>query len=96
MRGEGIEEEMMAESFQREERTFNEWIVPGEILVVPDELTLKGGRSDDKADSGQEQTAKPIFLDRREATKPQKQTCTVRPTSHCRSYPCRSSCGVWD
>ena len=61
MRRKGIEEEMMTESFEREQRTFDERIITSEILVVPNKLTLKRGRSDNETHPGQDQTAHPVF-----------------------------------
>ena len=46
MGGEGIEKEIMPERLQDEDRAFDEGIVVGEVLVVPNELALERGEVD--------------------------------------------------
>jgi hypothetical protein len=40
--GVGVRKEVMAECFQNEQRTFDKWIVPGQIKVIPEKLSLEG------------------------------------------------------
>ncbi len=61
MGGEGIEKEVVPESFEREPRTLNEGIIVGQILVVPDELALERGHPNDETNKREDDTSNPIF-----------------------------------
>ena len=51
----------MPERFESEERALYERIVSGEENVVPDELPLDGGQSDDEADRSQKKIIRPLL-----------------------------------
>ena len=51
----------MPERFECEERAFYEWIVSGEVNVVPDELSLDRGQSDDEADGSEKEITRPLL-----------------------------------
>src|SRR6266550_8153552 len=58
---ERIEKEIVPERFESEERAFYEWIISGEANVVPDELSLDGGQSDDEADRAEKKITRPLL-----------------------------------
>ena len=51
----------MPEGFESEERAFYERIVSRQINVVPDELSLDRGQSDDEADGSEKKITRPLL-----------------------------------
>ena len=51
----------MPERFEGEERAFYEWIVSGEANIVPDELSLDRGQSDNEADGSKKKITRPLL-----------------------------------
>ena len=51
----------MPERLEGEERAFNEWIVSGQVNVIPDKRSLNRGQSDDKANGSEKEITRPLF-----------------------------------
>ena len=51
----------MPKRFEGEERAFYEWIVSGEVNVIPDERSLDRGQPDDKSDRSEEEITRPLL-----------------------------------
>ena len=62
---EGIEEEVMPKALQNQERALDERIVVGQVLIVPDQLTLKGRKVDRESEQRQQGAARPGALTER-------------------------------
>ena len=62
MRRVGIEKEVVPERFEREQRTFDEWVVVREVIVVPYRLSLQSGQMHEKADSREEEISRPLLF----------------------------------
>lgn len=60
--GKGVQEEIMTKRFQSEDRALNEWVCSNEIIIVPHQLSLERGNSDDETNQDQEQTMNPRLL----------------------------------
>ena len=57
---EGIEKQIMPESFQNQERAFDEGVVAGQVGVIPNTLALQGGRVHDHSGDYQNNNPEPI------------------------------------
>jgi hypothetical protein len=44
----GLQKEVMAEAFQNQERALDEWILPRQVLVVPDALAVQARGPDEQ------------------------------------------------
>lgn len=53
MRRERIKKEVVAKDLKNEDRTFDEWIILGQILIVPDKLTGERGEAREHPDEDQ-------------------------------------------
>jgi hypothetical protein len=51
----------MPKCFEDEERAFYEWIVSGQVNVIPDERSLYRGQPDDKSDDSEEEITRPLL-----------------------------------
>jgi hypothetical protein len=61
MRGKRIEEEMVPENFENEERAPDKRIVAQEKTIVPHQLALQGWKADEKSDESEKRAADPLF-----------------------------------
>ena len=59
---ERIEKQTVAKCFQDQDRTFDEWIVPREISVVPNPLAGQSRGVDEDCHSSEKEGAKPVAV----------------------------------
>ena len=50
----------MPKGLQNQERTFDKGIIPRQILIVPNELSLQGWQMDGEPDEGKQDAARPV------------------------------------
>ena len=62
MRGERIKEEIVSKSLENKKRAPNKWVVVREVVIIPDQLSRKCRRVDEKGDEQQQQRATPVAL----------------------------------
>jgi hypothetical protein len=53
-------EEVVTETLQNQERTLDEWILPRQVMVVPNALTGQAASSHEKANDKQRRTTEPL------------------------------------
>ena len=75
MRRKGIEKQIVAECFEDQERTFYERIEVREIFIVPDELTLERGYSNDEPSHAENDALNPAPLQIKSKT--QRERCVA-------------------
>lgn len=51
----------MPERFEGEKRAFYEWIVSGQVNVIPDERSLNRGHPDDEANGSEKEIPRPLL-----------------------------------